>query len=69
MTQLQILRRLLQAGYSVEMHKLDDGYHVVVTGLDQAGAPARWESVDTRLDQAVNRLMSLPAPAAAPQQP
>jgi hypothetical protein len=51
----------LQAGYTVTLATQDDGDHVAVTGTDKAGALTRWETVGTRLDQAVNRLMGFSA--------
>ena len=68
MTHLQILRALLQAGYSVTLEKQGDGYHVVVTGLDKAGAPGQWETADSRLDQAINQLMGFPSKDVQPTQ-
>ena len=56
MTHLQILRGLLQAGYSVKMEKLADGYHIEITKDGGSDAPAKWEIMDARLDQAVIRL-------------
>ena len=61
MTHLQILRGILQAGYSVEMCKLDDGYHVQVSSNGHDSEPATWEFVDPRLDQAINQLMGFSA--------
>ena len=61
MTHLQILRSLLQAGYSVTLAKLDDGYHVQVSTGGQAGEPAVREIVDPRLDQAINQLLGFSA--------
>ncbi len=56
MTHLQILRAALQAGYSLQLDRLDDGYHIAATGPSQAGTPYVWEAVDGRLDQAINQL-------------
>ena len=56
MTQLQILRALLQRGCTVTMNRLDDGYHIAVEGESEAGTFYTWEAMDPRLDQAITQI-------------
>ena len=44
MTQLQILRALLQQGCTVTMSRRAEGYHIAVEGESKAGTPYTWEA-------------------------
>lgn len=56
MTQLQILRALLQYGATVTLSRQEDGYHVAIEGVTDSGTPYAGEAMDPRLDQAINEI-------------
>ena len=56
MTQLQIMRALLQKGYTVTMTRRAEVYHIAVEGESAAGTFYTWEAMDSRLDQAINQV-------------
>ncbi len=56
MTPLQMLRNALSTGATLTMFKLDDGYHIEVSEINQNGVTLTWEIVGGKLDQALHRL-------------
>ena len=56
MTQLQIMRALLQRGCTVTLTRREEGYHIAVEGESQAGTLCTREAMDRRLDQAINQV-------------
>lgn len=56
MTQLQIMRALLQRGCTVTLTRREEGYHIAVEGESEAGTLYTWEAMDPRLDQAINQV-------------
>ena len=56
MTQLQILRALLQRGCTVTFTRRAEGYHIAVEGESEAGTPYTWEAMDPRLDQVITQI-------------
>ena len=56
MTQLQIMRALLQKGCTITLTRREEGYHIAVAGESEAGTLYTWEAMDPRLDQAINQV-------------
>ena len=56
MTQLQIMRALLQRGCTITLSRREDGYHIAVEGESKAGPLYTWEAMDPRLDQAITQI-------------
>ena len=59
MTQLQIMRALLQKGCTVTLTRRAEGYHIAGEGESEAGTLYTWEAMDSRLDQAINQVATL----------
>ena len=56
MTQLQIIRTLLQKDCTITLTRRAEGYHIAVEGESEAGTLYTWEAMDSRLDQAINQM-------------